>query len=167
MAKLAFEFGKDLIVLSSPGLANIRVFRTHVAGILNLCQGDNENSQDVSKVAKCIRKEIKDMSIVKGRYVKGIKKSSASEHIGDSLKALLREISDDLSEDKLPAILIGYIVTSIVSKKPSDLLIDLGILVSDKKLIQHQYDYGVVCSYDEVKRFKSSAALENYKNAVL
>ena len=105
------------------------------------------------------------MSIVKGRYAKCISKSSANEDISDSLR-LTWEISDDLSKDKLPAILIGNIVTSIVSKKPSDLLIDLGIFVTDKKLIEHQHDYSVVCSYDEVKRFKSSAALENYKNAV-
>ena len=87
------------------------------------------------------------------------------EHISDSLKALLKEISDDLSKDKLPAIMIGNIVTSIVSKKPSDLLIDLGILVRDKKLMEHLCDYSVACLYDEVKRFKSSAAQGNYKNA--
>ena len=72
------------------------------------------------------------MSIVKGCYAKRISKSIASEDISDSLKASLREISDDLSNDKLPAILIDNIVTSIVSKKPSDLLIDLGIFVRDK-----------------------------------
>ena len=105
------------------------------------------------------------MSIVKGCYAKRISKSIASEDISDFLKASLREISDDLSNDKLPAILIDNIVTSIVSKKPSDLLIDLGIFERDKKLIEHQYDYSVICSYDEVKRFRSSATLENYKNA--
>ena len=67
MPKLANEFGKDLVTLSPPGLANIPVFGIHVAGILKLCQDDNENSQDVSKVAKRIRKEIKDMPIVKDR----------------------------------------------------------------------------------------------------
>ena len=59
-------------------------------------------------------------------------KSSARKHISDFLKAVLREISDDLSEDKLPAILIGNRVTSIVT--------DLEILVRDKKLIEHWYD---------------------------
>ena len=165
VSKLANQFRKGLVILSSPGLPDILAFRTHAAGILKLCQDDNENSQDVSKVAKCIRKEIKDKSIVKYRYAKRINKCSASEHISDSLKALLREISDDLCEEKLPAILIGNIVTSILSKKPSDLLIDLGILLRDKKLIEHLYDYCVVCLYDEVKRFKSSAGLDNYKNA--
>ena len=76
----------------SPGLANIIVFRTYAAGILKLCQDDNENSHDVRKVAKCIRKEIKDMSIVKGHYTQRINKISASKHIRSSLNALLRDI---------------------------------------------------------------------------
>ena len=71
------------------------------------------------------------------------------------MKAVLREISDDLSLEKLPAILTGNIVTSIVFKKPSD------VLIRDKKLIEHLNDYGIVCSYNEVKRFKLSAAIEN------
>ena len=54
VAKLVNEFGKDLVILLSTGLANILVFLTHAAGILKLCQNDDENSQGVSKVAKCI-----------------------------------------------------------------------------------------------------------------
>ena len=94
-----------LVKMLSPGLANIIVFRTYAAGILKLCQDDNENSHDVRKVAKCIRKEIKDMSIVKGHYTQRINKISASKHIRSSLNALLRDIW--LSKDKLPAVLIG------------------------------------------------------------
>ena len=133
VTKLTNEFGDDLVVLSSQGLANILIFRKHAAGILKLCEEENDYSEDVNKVAKNIRKEIKNMSLARDRYAKRINKSSASEYISDSLKALLRQISDDLSEDKLPAILIGNIVTSMASKKPTDLLIDLGILVRDKK----------------------------------
>ena len=29
-------------------------------------------------------------------------------------------------------------------------------MVREKKVIEHLYDYGVVCSYDEVKRFQTS-----------
>ena len=92
VAKLAFEFRNDLVILS-PGLVNILVFRTHIADILKFCEDDKENSQDVNKVTKCIQKKIKDRPIVKGgSYAKRINKSSASEHINDSLKALLRDI---------------------------------------------------------------------------
>ena len=54
VAKLSNEFGKFLVILSSPGLANIFVFCRHATGILKLCQDDNEKLQDVSKVAKFI-----------------------------------------------------------------------------------------------------------------
>ena len=54
VAKLSNEFGKYLVILSSPGLANIFVFCTHATGILKLCQDNNEKLQDVSKVAKFI-----------------------------------------------------------------------------------------------------------------
>ena len=92
VAKLGFEFRNDLVILS-PGLVNILVFRTHIADILKFCENDKENSQDVNKVTKCIQKKIKDRPIVKGgSYAKRINKSSASEHISDSLKALLRDI---------------------------------------------------------------------------
>ena len=41
------------------------------------------------------------------------------------------------------------------------------MLVREKKLIEHLYNNKVVCSYDEVKRFKASAAVENNKNITL
>ena len=45
--------------------------------------------------------------------------------------------------------------------------IDLALLVR-KKLIEHLYDYKVVCSHDEVKRFRASAAaVENTENITL
>ena len=52
----------------------------------------------------------------------------------------------------------------MVRKKATSLLIDLVLLVRGKKLIENLYDYKVVCSYDEVKRFKVSATVENTKN---
>ena len=55
-------------------------------------------------------------------------------------------------------------MTSIVSKKATDLLI-LEFLLQKGKLIEHLHDYGVVCSEDEAKVFKSSGAPENSENS--
>ena len=38
------------------------------------------------------------------------------------------------------------------------LQVALGVLIKEKKLIQHLYEYGVCVSYDEVRRFNTSAA---------
>ena len=83
------------------------------------------------------------------------------------MRALLSQISDDLSANELPVILIGNIITSVVRKKPTSLHNDLALLVREKKLIEHLYDYKVVCSYDKRKRFKASAAVQNTKNTTL
>ena len=50
-------------------------------------------------------------------------------------------------------------ITSIIRNQPTDLQVALGVLLRDSKtLIGYMYDYGITCSYDEVLRFKKSAA---------
>ena len=50
-------------------------------------------------------------------------------------------------------------VTGLVNNKPTSLLIAHGIKTREKACIQNLYDFGVTCSYDEVLRFKTSAAV--------
>ena len=121
----------------------------------------------MSKAAKCIRKEISNLVLKKDEYEQRTDKAAAKECVSETLRALPPQIPDDLSANELPAILIGKIITSVVRKKPTSLLIDLALIVREKKLIEHLYNYKVVCSHDEVKRFKASAAVENTKNITL
>ena len=61
VAKLTKEFGEDLLILSSPGLANILMFQKQTADILKLCEVENDNSKDMIKTGKWISNEIKNM----------------------------------------------------------------------------------------------------------
>ena len=164
------DFTYELIVLSSPGLANILVFWKHVSSIMKISESDDQPTY-VSKAAKCIQKEISHLILNKDKYEQRIDKAAANECVSETLRTLLAQISDDLSAKELPAILIGNIITSVVRTppptSPTSLLIDLALLVREKKLIEHLYHYKVVCSCDEVKRFKASAAVENTKNITL
>ena len=83
----------------------------------------------------------------KDEYEQRVDKTAAKECVSETLTALLSQISDDLSANELPAILIGNIIPSVVQKKPTSLLIDLTLLVR--------------------KKFKASAAVENTKNITL
>ena len=78
----------------------------------------------------------KKHALYENDIAKQINKSGAKEYISDNLKAPLKHISNNISNNlsngKLPAILIGNVVTSIISKKATGLLIDLGILFRDK-----------------------------------
>ena len=80
---------------------------------------------DVSKAAKCIRKEISNLVLNKDEYEQRTDKAAAKECVSEALRALLSQISHDLSANELPSILIEKIRTSVVRKKPTSLLIDL------------------------------------------
>ena len=54
--------------------------------------------------------------------------------------------------------MVGNMVTCAVSNKPTFLLISLGVVIRDKTMIDLLHNFGITCSYDEVLRFKSSAA---------
>ena len=52
----------------------------------------------------------------------------------------------------------------MVTCQPTDLQIAIGVLLGDHKmLIEELYKYNVSCSYDEVRRFKRSAAVQSSK----
>ena len=72
---------------------------------------------------------------------------------------MMAALSPDL--DHTPyAILIGNMVTAIIREKPTDLQIALGVLFKDSKSpLTYMHDFGITCSYDEVLRFKKSAAV--------
>ena len=66
-------------------------------------------------------------------------------------------ISPNFKNSKAIALISSMIIT-IARSKVSTLQVALGLLLQEKKLIEHLYEYGVTASYDEVRRFKISAA---------
>ena len=72
--------------------------------------------------------------------------------------ALLRNISPAL-DGSLPTLLVIKHCNKCAKKTGTDLQVALGVLFKDsKRLLNHLYDYGVSCSYDEVNKLKRSAA---------
>ena len=56
------------------------------------------------------------------------------------------------------AAMIGNIVASAVTNKPTFLHISLGVMVCEKSAIELLFDVGVTTSYDEVLQFGDSSA---------
>ena len=90
-----------------------------------------------------------------------------STYVSPTLMDLLAAMIDNL-KNTLPALLIGNIVTSALSSKPTNLQIALGNLLRDhKSIVNKLYRFGVTCPYDEIIQFKKSAALEATKDLKL
>ena len=65
--QLTKDFTNELIVLPSPGLPNISVFRKHTSSIMKIAESDDQPIY-VSKAAQCIWKEISNLVLNKVEY---------------------------------------------------------------------------------------------------
>ena len=63
-----------------------------------------------------------------------------------------------LNSGSLPAALIGNIVTSQVGNRFTQLTLSLAVMVGKKKKVKTLSKFGAVASYDELIRFRTSAA---------
>ena len=87
----------------------------------------------------------------------------AQEPMSCTVQNLLASISTKL-ENTPPALLIGNVITSVLRNRPTDIQIALGVLLRDyKTILGYTYDHGITCSYDEILRFKKSAAMDAAK----
>ena len=152
------EILKEKIYLfKSPGVATILMHKQKATSLFQLVSYvEEENDVQVDKVAKQIIKEIKVLPKLKDSYPP-LDKNSIWQSCSETLLLLLANISPSLSKS-LPSALLANIVTTAVTTHPSMIQIALGLLAREKKTIQQLYAFGVSASYDEIRRYKISAA---------
>ena len=142
------EYKNDIIFLSSPGIANFLVFKSKASSILRIQMLENEDEGNLQAIAKKIVSEIKIVLYDKDEYQSKIDLTSCRQDVSPSLAKLLSYVSSHLSDNSLPSVLIGNIVTSMASNRYTSLQVCLAILMREKRLVSQFYDYGVVCSYN-------------------
>ena len=166
--KIEEVFGKDLIKFSSPGLASFFVFQSHAAMIMKVHKQEEDEVEDlVSRVAKKIVVETKLLKNTKSSYATNISLDDALNSGSPTLLNLLSKLSPKL-QNTLPSALIGSIVNDIINSQSTDLQVSLGVLIRDSKaLIKRLHEFHVTCSYNEVLRFKKSAAVASQDDITL
>ena len=167
--KLIQHFGDELLPLHSKGVATLLVFRNEVSKTLRLVDDDQDDDMDhcVSRVGKEIKKETLAAKHDFRSYNKHIDKHVASECASETLMKLLSAIKSNL-KNSLQSIMVGNIISSMVNNQPTPLQIAIGVLLGNHKmLITELCKYNVSCSYDEVRRFKRSAAVQSAGAKVL
>ena len=159
VCELQETFGNELLVLSSPGIANIVAFRSSASQVLRLVNNEEDDPETViNKAGKCILTDLKDIDIDKKHYSIGMNRDLIKESVSEFLLKLLAKVSPK-PDNTLTALLIGSIVTSVVKSQATSLQIDLaGKMGESKKRINGMFSYGVCSSYTEYRRFKKSAA---------
>ena len=153
------RFRDELVVLKSPGLADIVSLRSIAAKSMRLVQDENDDIDvTINKLCKVIRHEVKLITLYKDCYDTRAKRQKCRETVNDTLVKRLGKLSPNLDRPP-PALRIGLTVTRVMKNHPTSLHITLGIKMRrSKSLIKVLQKYGVTCTYDDVRRFKHSAA---------
>ena len=118
---------------------------------------EEDDTIEIEKVAMKIKSELKDIPTIKENYPV-LDPDELTELCLPTLNTLLSIVSPKFNGNGKAIALISSMITTIATSKVSMLQVALGLLVQDKKHIEHLYEYGVTSSYDEVRRFKISAA---------
>lgn len=159
---LTSALGDSILVLKSPGLSDIVMYRSHASKFLRLdpCQDDEV---DIQTSAKVIVKETKSIKQDRNRYLTTIDADIAQKYASKTLLDLLSALHPKLDRS-LPALLIGNIITSIINNSYTQLQLALGLYMNSARKVKVLHDFHVSCSYDEVSRFKTSAAMYVQRN---
>ena len=157
LCKTAEAFDDKLVVFSAPGLSSLLVFHDTAPSVFKLVD-DNDDDGMIQNISKAIHRECKNHVDDKNKYTIWVDKQTGIKSVSAALISLLENLSDD-PWFKLPSIVIGNITTSAVTNQPTPLQIGLGVTLSKKSHVQQFHDLGIGCSYDELLRFKASAAV--------
>ena len=118
---------------------------------------DDTDDIDVTPIAKTIKKECLERSPDRKMYNTRLSLEDATEVCSDLVLKLLAALSPKLDHTNT-ALLIGNIITSVLTNRPTTLQITIGTVLREKALIEQCSEFGITCSYDEVLRFKKSVA---------
>ncbi len=138
---------------------NLQIYSSSAASLqyIQACCVDDIDDNSVAHTAKAIKKEALQTSADRYTYKTRLSVEDATDVCSDVLLHLLAELSPKLDHTNT-ALLIGNMVTSAITHRPTTLQITLGTLLGEKLLIEQCSEFGITCSYDEILRFKKSVA---------
>ena len=152
------EMSNEIYMFRCNGLSTIVMMKGKAAGIFKLGFENESDDQILQEVATEIKTEIKETSSynINDNYPK-LDYDLSLKSCSPTLMKLLSMISPKLN-NTLRSVMIGNLITSGASNGTTMLQVSLGAIVNRKKIIEYLHDYGIVATYDEVRRLKESAA---------
>ena len=151
----------NLLVLSSPGMASMFIFRSKAASALNMVSDEDDDSKDsaLSMIAQKIRNECRSLKVDSHKYSTHISMDVIMKQVSPTLLNLLQRLDDNLNVT-MPAAMIGSIVTKSITNINTPLQLALAVALNQQKSVVNLFsDYGVTCNYSELRRFRGSAAV--------
>ena len=125
------------------------MLKQNASHLVNTVSKTDNNGVDSSMrvLSKKIKEEARKLPHSKNEY-KVIENENHMDKCSETLITLLPKLSPNF-EKSLPAVMIGNIVTFVVTKHFTKLQLALSVLASDRKLIEHLQEYEITSTYQE------------------
>ena len=118
--QLSDHFGTDLLDLRGKGVASLLVFRSKASRLMKLVDDDSDDDLEVINMAKIIVQECNQRAAPKNTYDVRLSLDNAADASSPVVMKLLSALCPKLSNTNA-AILIGNMITSIVTNRPTTL----------------------------------------------
>ena len=112
----------------------------------------------IEKIAKQVRQELKSFPANRNNYQCRINEAIAKDYASDTLLLFFRTLLPNIKDKQLPILMMCNMITGLYTKMPTPLQVALATVIKEKERIQELNQFGVLCTYDEVLRFRRSAA---------
>ena len=149
---------EEIYIFSCPGVSSIIMMKQKASSFVKVVsEKDNDDTDSsIRVISKRIKDEVCNLHYSKEEY-HVIDGENLFDECSDILMSFLSKLSPNF-EKTLPAVMIGNIITSVMTKRFTRFELALSVLASNKTLIEHLHEYGITSTYDEFRRSKVSAA---------
>ena len=119
------------------------MLKRNASHLVNTVSETDNNDVDSSMrvLSKKKKEEARKLPHSKNKY-NVIENENFMDECSETLKTLLSKLSPNF-EKSWPAVMIGNIVTSVMTKRFPKLQLAFSVLASDRKLIEHLHEYGI------------------------
>ena len=156
------HFGRRLVTLRSDGCATLICFRENLPEVLKLVE-TREDEDQIEELARTISDEIRNRSNVKVKSYK-LEDFTFEQTKANCNKKLLHLISTLISHGDVSkqSICLTQSIQALVTKSFNQTTLGIAVKLhhrfGSKEIINDLHGYGFIASYDEVLRFRKSAA---------
>ena len=154
-------YGEDLVEMKIEGCASLFSLRNHLAEKLKP-EEPSDNEDNLEEIVKQIKFETKN--ILKQNTYYNIDTLTKDGMINDTSETLLKLISKLVSKDIITrdSLSLSQSIQALITKNANQTNLGLGIKLhhrlGSRELISLLHQYGYLCTYDEVQRFRISVA---------
>ena len=161
-SKLTDCISKDVTVINVDGCATIVGFRAHIGQILNVVKVVDKDGSAIDSVVRQIRKEARSVTNSNTNY--DMSQFTKANTIKATSSTLLKFISDLVSGGEVTkkSLSLSQSIQSHITGATNQTTLGLAVKLQHRhgssELLRLLHEHGFTTSYDEVLRFRKSAA---------